>query len=130
MGKFLEPPIANESAARLVADSAVAMWASIFAALSPVIGQCGSGTLYKRSLRLALADYSWLAEAYEGAVQAGDFTSLHVALSQQTGACAGSAHKAMLQTFHHVLGDLIGRSLMDRLLQGARDSHRDTQAAM
>ena len=47
-----------------IADAAVAIWARVHAALAPLIGQRGSAALYKRSLHLARADYSWLVAAF------------------------------------------------------------------
>jgi hypothetical protein len=86
-----------------------------------VIGARGISALFKRSLHLAHADYPWLAAAYEGAVEPGDFTSLRAALSRQTGEHAAAAHDAMVQTFNDLLANLIGGSLTQRLLQSVWD---------
>ena len=102
-----------------VADGAVAVWVAIDGALAPVIGARGNAALYKRSLHLARAQHPWLAAAYEGAVQPGDYSALRAALAQQTAANASQAHDALLRIFHDLLADLIGRSLTRRLLQAA-----------
>ena len=102
-----------------IADAAVAVWTAIDAALSPVIGGRGNAALYKRSLHLARAQYPWLAAAYEGAVQPGDYSALRAALAGQTATDASQAHEALLRIFNDLLADLIGRSLTKRLLQAA-----------
>ena len=101
--------------------AAVAAWTAIDGALSPIIGARGIAALYKRSVHLVLADHPWLAAAYEGALQPGDFASLRAALSQQNAQNAAAAHDAVLKTFQDLLDSLIGRSLTQRLLQTARD---------
>jgi hypothetical protein len=102
-----------------IADGAVAVWTAIDAALSPVIGARGNAALYKRSLHLARAQHPWLAVAFEGAVQPGDYSALRDALAQQSATDASRAHEALLRTFNDLLSDLIGRSLTRRLLQAA-----------
>lgn len=106
-----------------IADAAVAVWTVIDGALSPVIGARGNAALYKRSLHLARAQYPWLAAAYEGAVQPGDYGALRAALAQQTATQASQAHEELLRIFHDLLADLIGRSLTERLLQAAWPPH-------
>jgi hypothetical protein len=110
---------ADDSNPQGVADGAVAVWTAIDGALSPVIGARGNGALYKRSLHLARAQHPWLAAAYEGAVQPGDYSALRAALAQQTAADATRAQEALLRIFNDLLADLIGRSLTSRLLQAA-----------
>lgn len=102
-----------------IADGAVAVWAAIDAALSPVIGVRGNAALYKRSLHLARVQHPWLGAAYEGAVEPGDYGALRTALAQQTAADASQAHDTLLRIFNDLLADLIGRSLTRRLLQAA-----------
>ena len=102
-----------------IADAAVAVWTAIDGALSPVIGARGNAALYKRSLHLARVQHPWLAAAYEGAVQPGDYSALRAALAQQTATDASQAHEALLRIFNDLLADLIGRSLTGRLLQAA-----------
>jgi hypothetical protein len=106
-----------------IADAAVAVWTAIDVALSPVIGARGNAALYKRSLHLARAQHPWLAAAYDGAVQPGDYSALRTALAQQSATDASQGHEALLTTFHDLLADLIGRSLTRRLLQAAWSPH-------
>jgi len=108
---------------RGIADAAVAVWTAIDGALSPVIGARGNAALYKRSLHLARAQHPWLAAAYDGAVQPGDYSALRAALAQQAATDASQAQDALLRIFHDLLADLIGRSLTKRLLQAAWSPH-------
>ncbi len=128
--KTLEQLAATGADARHIADASVAVWSAIDGALSPVIGPRGSGALYKRSLHLARASYPWLAAAYDGAVNPGDFTALNAALSQQTALHAAAAHDAVVKTFHDLLADLVGRSLTQRLLQAVWESPSSGTAAL
>jgi hypothetical protein len=123
MGRRAVSPLrsiqAGGSDSQGVAEAAVAVWTAIDGALSPVIGVRGNAALYKRSLHLARAQYPWLAAAYEGAVQPGDYSALRTTLAQQTATDASQAHDALLRIFNDLLADLIGRSLTKRLLQAA-----------
>jgi hypothetical protein len=97
------------------------VWEAIDAAMGPIVGQRGIAALYQRSLHLAGADHPWMAAAYEGALEPGDFSALRAALSLQTGSNAAAAHDAMLQIFQDLLDNLIGRTLTQRLLQAIWD---------
>ncbi|RYY49936.1 MAG: hypothetical protein EOO24_66875, partial [Comamonadaceae bacterium] len=91
---------ANGADPQGVAEAAVAVWTAIDGALSPIIGPRGNAALYKRSLHLARAQHPWLAAAYEGAVQPGDYSALRLALAQQTAADASQAQEALVRIFH------------------------------
>jgi hypothetical protein len=104
-----------------IADTAIAKWRGIDAALSPIIGQRGVSALYMRSLYLTRSDYPWLAAVAEGALQPGDFTALQSALAQQTSAHAAAANGALLQIFVNLLSNLIGSALTERLLRSVWD---------
>lgn len=119
--KNLGPLAASGADARQVADAAVAVWEAIDAAMGPIVGQRGIAALYQRSLHLAGADHPWMAAAYEGALEPGDFSALRAALSRQTGSNAAAAHDATLQIFQDLLDNLIGRTLTQRLLQAIWD---------
>ena len=119
--KNLAAMAASGAGAGKIADAAIAAWATVDGALSPIIGRRGVDALYKRSIHLALEDYPWLATAYEGAMRPGDFDSLRAALSQQTAQNAAAAHDAVLKTFRDLLDNLIGGSLTQRLLQSVPD---------
>ncbi len=119
-------PDIRTSAARLlesgadpeqIADTAVATWLGVSAALSPIIGEGGVAALYKRSVYLRRMDYPWL-EAAQGVDFASDqYACLRASLSQQTSSNAAAANAVLLQTFHDLLADLIGGSLTERLLR-------------
>lgn len=126
--KTLGPMALRGADAGRVAAASVAAWRAIDAALAPIVGRRGIAALYKRSLHLVLTDYPWLAAAYEGALEPGDFDSLRAALSQQTAANAATAQDAMLQTFQDLLDNLIGRSLTQRLLQSVWDQPSSGEA--
>ena len=101
-----------------IADTAVAIWLRIDAALSPIIGHGGVAALYERSLYLTRTDHPWLLAAHQRAPAAGQFgEALRVALAQQTRADAGVGIGALLQTFLDLLIGLIGSELTERLLQ-------------
>jgi len=107
---------ASGASANHTADIAVTTWGAIGAVLSPIVGQRGFAALYKRSLQLTGADFAWLAEVQDGALQTADFLALRTALAAQTDPVASAASTALLKNFHDLLTTLIGRSLTDRLL--------------
>ena len=117
----LAPLVTAGADAARIADTAVAIWRDIDAALAPIIGQRGVAALIKRSLYLTHSEHPWLATVYEGTPPPGDYGPLHAALSKQTGAQAAAAQGALLQTFHDLLGNLIGASLTERLLRAVWD---------
>jgi hypothetical protein len=125
----LGPKAAAGADLRQIAQESVDAWNRIDAALSPVLGKRGVAALYKRSLHLTATPFPWLAAAYEGALEPGDFSSLRSALEQHPAGDAAVAHDALLQTFHGLLADLIGRSLTDRLLQAVWNSPASGHAA-
>lgn len=109
-------PVPDGADAHQVAEAAVATWATVHAALTPVVGARGVVALYKRALFLTGQAHPWLAEAAAGTVEAGDFSALRSALSRQDAASAAAAQQQMLHTLHELLVELIGPMLTDRLL--------------
>ena len=105
-----------------IADLAVLTWRDVDAALSPIVGQRGVAALYKRSLYLTKAEHPCLAPVYEGELEPGEFSTLQLALSQQTSADAAAANSALLHTLHALLAKLIGAALTDQLLRTVADS--------
>ena len=94
-----------------IADAAVAVWSAIDGALVSRHRRRGIAALYKRSLHLARAQHPWLAAAYEGALQPGDYSALRAALAQQTASeRVAGPRRAPSHTFNDLLADLIGRS--------------------
>jgi hypothetical protein len=112
-----------------IAETALARWRDIAAALTPIIGQRGMAALYKRSLYLMRSAYPWLDAVHSSALAPADFGALRKALSQQPAAEAAAASGALLQTFHGLLTTLIGPSLTERLLRSARDNPTSAAAA-
>lgn len=110
-----------------IADAIVSRWLALESALAPILGRKGVAAIYKRSLYLAGRDYPWLAAAYEGTQEGGDFTApapavlglpiLRSVLTQQSSADAAAGGGALLQIFHELLASLIGPSLTERLLR-------------
>jgi hypothetical protein len=105
-----------------IADTAVAIWLRIDAALAPIIGHGGVAALYERCLYLTRIDHPWLLAAHQHALAAGQFVeTLRTALAQQTRTDAAVAIGALLQTFLDLLTSLIGAELTERLLQSVWD---------
>jgi hypothetical protein len=82
--------------------------------------------LFRRSLQLTSATYTWLPGSAAGSEP---LAALHVALLQQTPADALAAQAVLLQTFVDVLGKLIGTSLTDRLLRPVLEPSSSGDAA-
>lgn len=100
-----------------VADTMVATWQAIDAALSPIIGQRGIAMLYKRSLHVTRATHPWLTGTPEDGPATMDLMALKCVFAQQSSTHAIAAGGALLQTFHELLSSLIGLSLTERLLR-------------
>lgn len=94
----------------------IATWVAVQSALVPVIGQGGFASLYQRCLHLAMPVHPWLSEAHESGDGAFRFEPLRQALSQQRPEQAAEAQAFLLQTLLNVLANLIGPSLVQRLL--------------
>jgi hypothetical protein len=113
---------AQDADAVRIADSAVAIWLRIDAALSPIIGRGGVAALYERSLYLTRTAHPWLLAAHERAPADGRFVeALRAVLSEPTRADAAVGIGALLQNFHDLLTSLIGGELTERLLQSVWD---------
>ena len=102
-----------------VARKAVAAWTRVEAALAPIIGHNGVFALFRRSVALARADYSFLTLVPQvlPPLRPRVFSALGVALSAQHPAEAPAANQRLLRTFREQLGRLIGESLTERLLR-------------
>jgi len=97
-------------------DAQVGPWLAVQAALVPIIGQAGFVALYQRCLHLALPQHPWLSQAEN--VASGDFSfePLQRALSQQPPHDAAAVQALLLRSFLDILTNLIGPSLVQRLL--------------
>ena len=112
-------PLSGDTAdASVVADTAMATWGQVHAALAPVIGARGVAALYRRTLFLSIDAYPWLASAAAaaGSEKPGDYTMLRASLAQRDGATAAAAQRDLLQALHDLLDRLIGPALTGRLL--------------
>lgn len=101
--------------ALLVAEAAVARWERIVEVLTPILGQRGVAALYRRTLNVAGGLHPCLLQAHESD-EPVTFKRLRRVLAQQAPDVAAAATDASLQTFHELLGSLIGSALTQRLL--------------
>lgn len=99
-----------------VAELAHSTWRHIDEALAPVIGARGVIALYKRSLRLAQAEYPWLTDVHDATHLPSEFFALRSALLQQSEDKAVAASAALQQIFYGLLSSFIGNSLTRELL--------------
>ena len=104
-------------AAAQIADTVVATWKKIDAALSPIIGHGSVAVLYMRSLHLIDPAHPWLGDMHQGVQTTIDQAALKAILAQQDSETAAAAGGALLQTFYELLASLVGPSLTERLLR-------------
>lgn len=105
---------ANDDA-QIIANAGAARWTTIVAALTPVLGQRGVAALYRRSLHLAGRAHPCLLEAQE-TTEPITFEKLREVLAAQELDTAVAAADASIETFHTLLGSLIGPALTQSLL--------------
>ena len=110
-------PEVREPNAREVAEVIVSAWRESEDALCPIIGRGGVDALYRRSLLLTARSYPWLAEAKSPGPTITDLELLKAVLIRQDRASADAGGRALHQTFHELLANVIGESLTDRLLR-------------
>lgn len=100
-----------------IADVVLHAWRQINVALSPLIGHRGVAGLYQRTLHVTGNDYPWLAICYKGITHEMNLEDLQKILAQQSSSDAANAGGMLFQTFHDLLGSLIGPALTELLLQ-------------
>lgn len=126
-GKFMEsherPPDAarpreaeNNASAAAFANTMVWAWRDIHLVLVPIVGELGVAALYDRSLHLTAKAFPWLATPPGGIHTSIDLDALHAVLTVRGLATASAGGNALLRTFHDLLSNLIGSSLIERLL--------------
>jgi hypothetical protein len=122
--------VAEDADAAQIARAVVATWQAIDAALAPIIGTQGVAALYKRSLSLTAALHPWLADMPAGVQATMNLEALEAVFAQQGSGDAVVGGNALLQTFHQLLGSLVGPSLTERLLRSvwAADSSHGAPA--
>jgi hypothetical protein len=109
--------VGNDADSAQIADAIVSTWREIEIALTPIIGQRGIATLYKRTLYLTGATYVWLAGIHEGIPGGMDLAPLRAAFARQNKVAATAGASALLHNFHELLASLVGPSLTERLLR-------------
>lgn len=114
---FLLVKVERGSSACDIAQLIVTCCFELDKALTPVIGQRGLVALLKRSLHLASARQTWLADCQENFDLKTDLTEFMAALSRQTSELAARGGGSFLEHFHQLLTSLVGTSLTERLLR-------------
>lgn len=99
-----------------IAETVVAAWKQIDAALTPIIGYGSVVVLYMRSLHLIDPAHPWLAGMHQTVETSVDLAALKSILAQQSSATAAAVGGELLQTFYELLASLVGPSLTERLL--------------
>ena len=108
--------VENGASAAEISAAIFSMLEAIIAVLAPIIGRGGVDALFKRSLHLAGRSHLWLAQASKGVLTALELASLKTVFAEQSSADAATGGILLLQTFHDLLGRLIGPALTERLL--------------
>lgn len=99
-----------------IAESMIATWRAVAAALAPIIGPRGVDALYQRSLKLSSRHHPWLSGIAEAVSPSMDLEALRAALARQNAADTAVAGRDVLHNFHELLTTLIGPALTERLL--------------
>lgn len=111
----------NENA-KITADMIVLHWKELDRAMQSIIGKVSINALFHRCIEITSADYPWLAAASTGAQSAINFELFSATFSKQDPVHVAAAGDLLLLNFHHLLADLIGSSLTERLLRPLLDS--------
>ena len=107
----------EDADAAAIASGAVATLRRIDAALCPIIGSRGVDALFRRSLHLARAQFSWLPAATFVSDGVHSYPSLQAVLAVRPAAQALAGYSMVLQGFLDLLANLIGEALTERLLR-------------
>lgn len=91
-------------------------WETMFAALSPVIGDGGVAALFMRTCEVTRRDHAWICRLPTGGLPADAIAALRVSLEGHGVDEICRASHAMLTTFVGLLSSLIGSALTQRLL--------------
>lgn len=97
-------------------DRSIHMWQAIGVVLQPIIGSDAMFDLLERCEELHQASYPWLVGSTSAHSQ---FTLLEQRLAEQASDRAMTASKALLLTFYEKLTNMIGRALVENLLDAA-----------
>jgi hypothetical protein len=113
-----------------LADTVVALWREIDAALSPIIGQRGLAALHGRSLDLVAREFAWLRDARDNSVMSEiDFGVVRRMFVLRPPEESHDAALAVFRCFHDLLAGMVGESLTERLLHAIWDNPFGGQAA-
>ena len=107
--------------ANAFAEATLGAWQDVAVRLSPVIGAGGVDALFRRSLYLASATYSWMASAEDDENSAEVLASFKKRLAARETTVSAEAGCILLETFTELLEALIGNSLTERLLNPVWD---------
>ncbi len=118
---LLRARIAVGSAPEAAASAVAGLLADIDEALVPIVGSHGVAALYKRSLYLAVQSHPELAGLHETVERSVDAAALRERLKTLSTEQATLAGTALIETFHDLLGSLVGSSLTERLLSSLWD---------
>lgn len=113
--------IRNDASAGSASKGVVSLCADIGAALTPIVGARGVAALYKRSLFLTCQTHPALSALHESVQSTMDLSQLEAALKPLSEAEANNVGTALLESFHALLGSLVGLSLTERLLSSLWD---------
>ena len=108
---------ANSSADGI--DSLLQPWQQLAVQLSPLIGESGFCALYSRAVRLASAQYGWLATLPPGKSIDALLSGLLARFAAAERSDAALANEVLLNTFTKLLTGLIGGALTMRILDAA-----------
>lgn len=103
--------------AKLTADMIVLHCKEIDRAMRSIIGKVGIDALFHRCIEITSADYPWLTAASTDGQSAMNLEVLSATLLKQDPVHLAAAGDLLLLNFHHLLADLIGSSLTERLLR-------------
>lgn len=105
--------------ADLVANLIVLAWEEIGRVMQSIVGKNGVNALFHRSIEITSTAYPWLAAASKDPQSAINLDALRATLLEQETSHFAAASDTLLQHFYHLLTNLIGFSLTERLLRPA-----------
>ena len=104
-----------------VLDLVIISWKEIDRVLRPIIGKGGIEALFHHSVEITAQAYPWLIAASSDVHSALDLDALRHALTKKNTSHFAGASDSLLLNFYHLLSNLIGLSLTDRLLRPVLD---------
>lgn len=102
-----------------VVQASIRLWERLVPELVSIIGEGGFKPLYARSVRLACAQYPWLAPAAAAAPGEARFAQFQALLQAQDQTQALQGSVALFNIFLDLLASLIGEVLTTHLLSSA-----------